>query len=111
MVNVANTKWVLTEWPNQKIPITTKKALLNFTDKNSISRTSFCNVFGGTVFIKGKSIKFYDLNSTMMYCGDIGESEGNFIEALRMASSYQIVDGNLQLLKDEVLLMKFNKTK
>ena len=109
MVSISNTKWVLTEWLDQTMPNTTKKATLDFGADNRISGKSFCNVFGGTVTIKNQSIKFSELISTMMYCDDVGEAESKFTEALKKANTFKVVDGKLQLLNEDKLLMVFSK--
>ena len=107
--NVANTKWVLTEWPGETMPNTTKKATLNFDSDNRVSGKSFCNGFGGMVSINGETIKFSELIGTMMFCEDVGQAEGKYTEGLRAANSFKVVDGKLQLLKDGKLLMVFSK--
>ncbi|MBB2146065.1 META domain-containing protein [Pedobacter sp. LMG 31464] len=110
MNNVANSKWVLSEWPGQIMPNTTKKATLNFDTDNKVSGKSFCNGFGGMVTIDGDKIKFSELIGTMMYCEDVGQAEGKYTEGLRTANSFKIVSGKLQLLKDGQLAMVFTKT-
>lgn len=109
METINNTKWVLSEWPGQIMPTTTKKATLNFEADNRVSGKSFCNGFGGMVTINGNTIKFGELMGTMMYCDDVGEAEGKYTEGLRATNSFKIIDGKLQLLKDGQLLMVFSK--
>lgn len=111
MDSVSNTKWVLTEWPNQSMPKTEKKAFLNFNEQNMVSGTSFCNVFGGKAIINGEQIKFEELIGTMMYCDDVGDAEGKFTEGLRNVTSYKINDGKLSLSKDGKTIMIFTKIK
>lgn len=107
--SVTNTKWVLTEWPGETMPNTTKKATLNFDADNKVNGKSFCNGFGGSVTITGNTIKFGELIGTMMFCEDVGQAEGKYTEGLRTANSYKVVGNKLQLLKDEQLLMVFSK--
>ena len=107
--NVDNTKWILTEWPGQTMPNTTKKATLAFAADNKVSGKSFCNGFGGTATINGDTIKFNELIGTMMYCEDVGQAEGKYTEGLRNANSFKVVNGKLQLLQDGKLLMVFSK--
>jgi len=108
-VNVANTSWVLTEWPGQTMPNTTKKATLIFGADDKVSGKSFCNGFGGNVAINGSTIKFSELIGTMMFCEDVGQAERIYSEGLRAANSFKVVEGKLQLLQDGKLLMVFSK--
>lgn len=108
-VNIANTSWVLTEWPGQTMPNTTKKATLVFSNDDKVSGKSFCNGFGGNVAVNGNNIKFSELIGTMMFCEDVGQAEAIFTEGLRNANSFKVVDGKLQLLQNGKLLMVFSK--
>ena len=107
--NIEGTSWVLTEWPNETMPNTTKKATLTFAANNKVSGKSFCNGFGGTVAIIGQTIKFNELIGTMMFCEDMGQAEVKYTEGLRNTNSFKIVDAKLQLLQDGKLLMVFSK--
>ena len=107
--NIEGTNWVLTEWPNETMPNTTKKATLAFAADNKVSGKSFCNGFGGTATINGDTIKFNELIGTMMYCEDVGQAEGKYTAGLRNANSFKVVNGKLQLLQDGKLLMVFSK--
>lgn len=107
--NIVGISWVLSEWPGQTMPNTTKKATLAFGAENKVSGKSFCNGFGGTVTINGETIKFNELIGTMMYCEDVGQAEGKYTEGLRNANSFKVVNGKLQLLQDGKLLMVFSK--
>ncbi|RYD69695.1 MAG: META domain-containing protein, partial [Sphingobacteriales bacterium] len=80
---VANTNWVLTEWPGETMPTTEKKATLSFGNDNQVSGKSFCNGFGGNAKIEGNTIKFGELMGTMMFCEDVGQAEGKYNEGLR----------------------------
>jgi heat shock protein HslJ len=110
MNTVANSKWVLSEWPGQTMPNTTKKATLNFDAENKVSGKSFCNGFGGMATIDGNKIKIGELIGTMMYCEDVGQAEKNYTDGLKSVNSFKILDGKLQLLKDDQIAMVFTKT-
>ena len=107
--SVANTNWVLTEWPGETMPNTTKKATLNFSANDKVSGKSFCNGFGGTATISGETIKFSELIGTMMFCEDVGQAEGKYTEGLKNSNSFKVVGGKLQLLKDGKVVMVFSK--
>lgn len=107
--SITNTKWVLTEWPGQTMPNTTKKATLNFGTADKVSGKSFCNGFGGSVVISANTIKFSELMGTMMFCEDVAQAEGKYTEGLRIANSFKVVGNKLQLLNGDKLLMVFSK--
>ena len=107
--SIVNTKWVLTEWPNQIMPNTEKKALLNFGTDDSVSGKSFCNSFGGKATISGRTIKFSELMGTKMFCEDVGQAESKYTEGLRSANSFNVIGNKLQLLNGDKLLMVFSK--
>jgi heat shock protein HslJ len=107
--SMKDTKWVLTEWPGETMPNTTKQATLNFGANNSVGGKSFCNGFGGSVTMDGNSIKFSELMGTMMFCEDVGQAESKYTEGLRTTNAFKIVDGKLQLFNGDKLLMVFSK--
>lgn len=107
--SVNNTKWVLTEWPGQTMPKTTKQATLNFGANNNVNGKSFCNGFGGSASINGNTIKFSELMGTMMFCEDVGQAEGKYTEGLRTTNAFKIVGGKLRLFNGDKLLMIFSK--
>lgn len=109
MEPIVNTKWVLTKWPGQAMPNTTKQATLNFQANNSVTGKSFCNGFGGTVAINGNTIKFSELIGTMMFCEDVGQAETKFTEGLRAANAFKVTENKLQLFNGDQLLMVFSK--
>lgn len=109
MESIMNTKWVLTEWPGETMPNTTKKATLDFGADNRVSGKSFCNGFGGSASINGNAIKFSELMGTMMFCEDVGQAEGKYTEGLRNTNAFKIVENKLQLFNGDKLLMVFSK--
>lgn len=109
MESIMNTKWVLTEWPGETMPNTTKKATLDFGTDNRVSGRSFCNGFGGSASINGNAIKFSELMGTMMYCEDVGQAESKYTEGLRTTNAFKIVGNKLQLFNGDKLLMVFSK--
>ena len=106
--SINNTKWTLTEWPQQTLPVG-KMATLNFNEADKISGKSFCNGFGGIANISGNSIKFDQLLGTMMFCEDVGTAEKLYLDGLKTATSFKVTDLKLRLYKGEVMLMEFSK--
>ncbi|TCC93980.1 META domain-containing protein [Pedobacter frigiditerrae] len=108
--SIKNTKWLLSEWPGQTLPIG-KEGSLSFDTENKISGKSFCNGFGGNAVINGNNIKFEQIFGTMMFCEEVGQAEKFYLDGLRAVNSYKIVGGKLQLLIDGKVVMIFTKAK
>lgn len=107
--SIKNTKWLLSEWPGQTLPIG-KEASLSFDAENKISGKSFCNGFGGNAVVKGNTIKFEQIFGTMMFCEEVGQAEKIYLDGLRAVNSYKIIGGKLHLLIDGKVAMIFTKT-
>jgi heat shock protein HslJ len=105
---IKNTKWLLSEWPGQTLPIG-KEGSLSFDAENKISGKSFCNGFGGNAVVNGNTIKFEQIFGTMMFCEEVGQAEKNYFDGLRAVNSYKVDGGKLQLFIDGKLAMVFSK--
>ena len=105
---VKNTKWVLSEWPGQTLPIG-KEGSLSFDAENKITGKSFCNGFGGNAIIKGNTIKFEQIFGTMMFCEEVGQAEKIYLDGLRAVTSFKVANGKLQLFNNGRLTMVFAK--
>ncbi len=80
--------WVRSEYNDGKV-VTPKKAdkfNLTFKSDKSFSASTDCNGVGGEYGIKGSSITFTKMMSTLMYCE--GSQEAEFSKMLQDASSY-----------------------
>ena len=106
--SIKNTKWLLSEWPGQTLPIG-KEGSLSLDAENKISGKSFCNGFGGNAVINGSAIKFEQIFGTMMFCEEVGQAEKNYLDGLRAVNSYNLSGGKLQLLIDGKVAMIFKK--
>jgi heat shock protein HslJ len=105
---VKNSKWLLSEWPGQTLPIG-KEGSLSFDAEHKISGKSFCNGFGGNAVINGSTIKFEQIFGTMMFCEEVGQAEKIYLDGLRAVNSYKVIGGKLQLFIDGKLVMVFSK--
>ena len=81
------------EWIAERIagtPVAPPGSVTMTISGATVSGNGGCNSYGGGVSIKGATIKFGDLASTMMACVDDGQmrQEGDFHAALRDASRY-----------------------
>lgn len=78
----------------------------NFSAKELMGNTS-CNGFSSEFTINSDKINFADPLKTMMYCE--GGGEEIFLKMLKKINNYALVDNTLNLMMDDVLLMRFTK--
>lgn len=86
-----------------------KKPELAFDSTEHIVRgNSGCNGYSATFTKNGDKISFSDPGpSTLMYCG---EGEQQFLKIMKQINRYSIdTDGKLNLLIDDVSMMRFHK--
>ncbi|WP_284464668.1 META domain-containing protein [Chryseobacterium sp.] len=101
---LANTKWTLADNVKGKIPT------LNI-EGEKITGNAGCNNYFGTAQIDPTSGSFSagQMGSTKMMCNNIGV-EQNFMDMMGKANKYVISGNTLELYKDNLLLLKFNKS-
>lgn len=99
-----NTHWVLDEGINSQNKIT-----LNIENDNAYGNASCNNYFGAVSFdSSSKSFSIKNVGVTRKDCGKIS-AENHFLELLDEVNKYKISKENLELYKDNVLLLKFRK--
>lgn len=103
---VANTKWVLNEWPGHTLP-QGAQATLNFDTEGKIGGKSFCNSYGGNSVISSKNVKFDQIFSTKMFCNELSDAENKYQNELTLVNAMKLAQGKLTLLKDGVPVMVF----
>ena len=81
-------------------------------DGDRLSGSDGCNRFFGSYDLSGSSLQFHSVAQTMMACqGGFTEREAELLEALKLASSYQISDSILQLKVGDRILARFQARK
>jgi heat shock protein HslJ len=79
---------------------------------DKLSGTDGCNRFFGSYDLSGSSLQFHSVAQTLMACrGAFTERESEFMEALKLVTSYQISDNFLQLKVDDRVLARFQARK
>jgi heat shock protein HslJ len=80
--------WVKTSYNNDTVvtPAKVTAFTLTFKKDGTFSATTDCNGVGGSYEVKGKSITFSKMMSTLMYCD--GSQEGDFRKMLEASESY-----------------------
>lgn len=85
-----------------------KKPTLVFDKKEKRAHgNSSCNSYNGAYTIKGNKIKFDKVATTMMLCP--GDGESVYYATLDKINNFNITDGKLNLLMDDVVMMTFRK--
>ncbi|TXI35341.1 MAG: META domain-containing protein [Niabella sp.] len=85
-----------------------KKPTLVFDFKDQrVHGNSSCNNYNGAFKLKGNKIKFDKVASTMMACP--GDGESVYYQALDKVTNFDVVDGKLNLIMDDVVMMRFKK--
>lgn len=86
-----------------------KKPELTFNkETKTVTGTTGCNGYNTTFKIDGKMISFeIPATTTMRYCGD---GEAVFLKTMQQINGYKITDdGQLELLMNDVVMMRFKK--
>lgn len=104
-------KWTLHAIKGVPVSTIGRTAFVSFDKRNrSAGGNSSCNVFGGSYTATGSSLKIVDVISTMRACEDDGRMaiEREFLDGMQMANRYQINGGQLNLFRNERLLLTLN---
>ncbi|WP_292009199.1 META domain-containing protein [Chryseobacterium sp.] len=101
--SLANTKWTLADNVKGKVPT------LNI-DGEKVSGNAGCNNYFGTLTMDASTGNFSagQMGSTRMMCDNMSV-EQNFMDMMQKANKYVVVGSTLELYKDNLLLLKFNK--
>jgi len=90
-----------------KDTITGKRAFIEFDhEKESVHGNGGCNIFGGKLAVKNKSIGISQVFSTKMYCEGVQEKEDAFFSVLEKVNRFKIKGKKLFLYQDKSLLIE-----
>lgn len=106
--SIANTKWILSEWPGKELPAKAQ-ATLNFDADGRISGKSFCNGYGGNTTFTETGIKFSQIFGTKMYCEEVGDAENKYTADLESINNAKIENDKLLLMKDGNVVLGFSR--
>ncbi|MDR6404131.1 MULTISPECIES: META domain-containing protein [Chryseobacterium] len=101
--SLAGTKWALADNVKGKVPT------LNI-DGEKINGNAGCNNYFGTAKVDASTGNFSagQMGSTKMMCDNMNV-ENNFMDMMGKANKYVVSGNTLELYKDNLLLLKFNK--
>ncbi|MBQ0152894.1 MAG: META domain-containing protein [Chryseobacterium sp.] len=101
--SITNSKWTLADNVKGKTPT------LNI-EAGKVTGNAGCNNYFGTLSSETNSGSFAasQMGSTRMACDNMSV-EKNFLEMMQKANKYVVSGTTLELYKDDLLLLKFNK--
>jgi heat shock protein HslJ len=101
--SLTNTKWTLADNVKGKIPTLT-------IEGEKINGNAGCNNYFGTIKLDAATGNFTagQIGSTRMMCDNMSV-EQNFMDMIGKANKYVVSGNTLELYKDSLLLLKFNK--
>ncbi|CAA7390132.1 MULTISPECIES: META domain-containing protein [Chryseobacterium] len=101
--SLVNTKWTLDETVKGKVPTLQ-------IESEKINGNAGCNNYFGTVKMDMSTGSFLagQMGSTKMMCNNMNV-EQNFLDMISKTNKYVISGNKLELYKDNLLLLKFNK--
>ena len=108
--NLEDKKWVLESIGGTPAGQIRKQVFINFdAAKGSAGGNTSCNAFGGDYTVKGDSVAFKGIISTMRACIEDNRmsTERSFLDGLQATDRYEIKDGMLNLYKGDTLLLTF----
>ncbi len=112
---VTETQWNLIELNGNavNVPVAEGQVYIYLQQQgDKLSGTDGCNRFFGSYDLSGSSLQFHSVAQTLMACrGAFTERESEFMDALKLVTSYQISDNVLQLKVDDRVLARFQARK
>jgi putative lipoprotein len=106
--DLPGTSWALIELDGAE-PVADAAPTLAFAEDGTVSGSTGCNTFTGSVTIDGTSLEFGPLATTRMACADpaVSDQEQAFLLAVEGVTSYTIdEDGRLVLEGDAPLVFE-----
>lgn len=113
--SVVETQWNLVELNGSAVNLPAGEGQVYIylqQDGDKLSGTDGCNRFFASYDLSGASLEFHSVQQTMMACrGSFTGREAEFLDALKLVSSYQVSDNALQLKVDDRVLARFQARK
>lgn len=99
--SLAGTEWLLRSLRGMDVDLEIGSSL-SFDEEGNVSGNGGCNRFRGAAVIKGQTLKFGDLASTMMACEDAKtRQERDYHAAMAETVAFRIEQRELSLLNEE----------
>ena len=111
LTSVIETQWNLIELNGTAVNVPASEGQVYIylqQEGDKLSGSDGCNRLFGSYDLSGSSLQFHSVAQTLMACrGAFTERESEFMEALKLVTSYQISDNVLQLKVDDRVLARF----
>jgi len=109
------TQWNLVELNGTAVPLSAADGQVYIylqQDGDKLSGSDGCNRFFGSYDLSGTSLEFHSVAQTMMACqGSFTGREAEFMDALKLVTSYQMSGDALQLKVEDRVLARFQARK
>jgi heat shock protein HslJ len=113
--SVVETQWNLVELNGSAVHASSAEGQVYIylqQDGDKLSGSDGCNRFFGSYDLSGNSLEFHSVAQTLMACkGGFTDREVEFLDALKLVTSYQVAEGTLQLKVDDRVLARFQARK
>lgn len=112
---IKNKNWYLSKYDNGKDlvkPLIGSKAYIYLDTNNELTGNTGCNKITGRYLIDNKYISITEVNSGMMYCQTsegVMAQEGSIVELLQYANGWRLYDDNLELLRNDKVILVFTE--
>ncbi|MDX2077051.1 MAG: META domain-containing protein [bacterium] len=107
--SLVDTSWQLVSFDDTPV-IENSVVTITFDEAFYIGGSGGCNDYGGRYGIRGDTISFYEVITTMMACpDDINAQEGSFFFGLEKATTYEISADELVIYYGEGAKMTFTR--
>ncbi len=112
---VVETQWNLIELNGSAVNVPGNEGQVYIylqQEGDKLSGSDGCNRFFGSYDLSGASLQFHSVTQTLMACrGAFTDREAEFVDALKLVTSYQISENILQLKVDDRVLARFQARK
>lgn len=109
--SVTETHWNLVELEGSAVSAKTPESqpyIYLQAEGDKLSGSGGCNRLFGSYDLSGSSLQFHSVASTRMACPGMSmDDESGLLEALKLTTSFRIVDGVLTLRVDDRVLARF----
>ncbi len=113
--SAVETQWNLIELNGSAVTVPSSEGQVYIylqQDGDKLSGSDGCNRFLGSFDLSGSSLQFHSVAQTLMACrGGFTDRESEFLDALKLVTSYQISENVLQLKVDDRVLARFQARK
>ncbi len=93
--SLVGTKWTLQSLTGVLIGDVRRSPTIHFQSDAQVGGHGGCNSWGGTYEIKGDTIRFGEMRSTLMACAEGMDVEGRFHAMLKQARTVAVAGGRL----------------